>query len=531
MTRINNKKYSSTILLKLFLLCFSCTGFTANLGQGTEQNFDIVILNGRVIDPETQLDAIRNVGIKGDKIVSVTQEPIKGTTIIDAENKVVAPGFIDMHAHGQRILEGRVQAMDGVTTALELEAGLLPVANFYEQAKKEGRPIHYGTAANWAHARIAEKLNVEPENNAKFFFGNLQHKSWQHELATDSEMEGIVKRVRQGLDEGGLGIGFLLGYAPGTGRKEYFELNKLAAEYNVPTFTHARYASAIEPRSTFEAIQEMIAISASTGAHMHVCHLNSISSRDIKKVASLIKTSQQAGIPISVEAYPYGAGATGIGSAMFKGPEWQKRLGGVKKSDFTLNSHSLTDSEFDELQKNKPETGIVVHFLKPENSSKDQDMLDMSVLFPGGTIAADGGLWLDNNSKPLEQHTWPLPNDANAHPRTAGTYAKFLRVYVRERQKISLLQGIAKTSFNAVKILQESIPQLRSKGRIQEGADADIVVFDLQKIRDRATFKQPSITSTGMDHVIVAGTQLVVGGVMNTSVLPGRPIRREINKK
>ena len=116
--------------------------------------------------------------------------------------------------------------------------------------------------------------------------------SWQRDLATADELAGIQSRVQQGLDEGGLGIGFLLGYAPGTGRKEYYALNQLAAQNGVPTYTHARFLSTIEPDSSFEGFQEMIAVAAATGADMHVCHLNSMSLRDSAATTEIISRAK-----------------------------------------------------------------------------------------------------------------------------------------------------------------------------------------------------------------------------------------------
>lgn len=488
--------------------------------------YDIVIEGGRVVDPETALDAIRNVGITNDKITAVTAADIVGKHVIDARGKIVAPGFVDLHAHGQRILAGRVQAFDGVTTALELEAGLLPIAKYYEQAANEGRPIHYGASVNWAMARIVAMMGNEATGDLSDLFKALKDRHWQENLSTEAEFQQITKLVQQGLDDGGLGVGFLLGYAPGTGRKEYYRMNELAAENGVPTFTHARFLSAIEPRSSFEGFQEMVSVAAATGARMHICHLNSMSLRDIADIEPLIKRAQANGVPLTVEAYPYGAGATGIGAAMFRGEDWQARLGGIKKSDFELNGEPLTDTEFDRLQSEDPGTGIVVHILHPDNRNDDQLALDKSVLFEGGVIASDGGPWLSATGETYDQNRWPLPETAESHPRSAGTFARFLRIYVRERGVISLLDAIAKTSYLPAKILEDSIPQMATKGRIQEGSDADLVVFDLSRVSDRATFESPAQTSLGFEHVIIAGIPLISDGILDQSAMPGRPIRR-----
>jgi N-acyl-D-glutamate deacylase len=494
----------------------------------SDELFDIVISNGRVIDPETELDGIRNVGIRGEKIVSVTTDNIQGSTIIDAAGKVVAPGFIDLHAHGQDILAARVQALDGVTTALELEGGILPIADFYDAVGEEGRPIHYGASVNWASARIAEKTGDEPTPDMHYVADHMDELSWQQELASTEQLAGITARVQRGLDEGGLGIGFLLGYAPGSGRKEYHALHELAAENSVPTFTHARYLSAVEPNSSFEGFQEMVAVAASTGAHMHVCHLNSMSLRDSSATSSLIRNAQKNGVHLSVEAYPYGAGETVIGAAMFKGPNWQERLGGIKKSDFTVSGEALTDEKFDRLQSEAPGTVIIVRTIDPVSRPEDQTVLDQSVLFPGGAIASDGGNWATPDAELIPQTTWPLPESAKSHPRSAGTFSRFLRIYVREREVISLPDAIAKLTLYPAQVLEASVPQMRNKGRIQEGADADIVVFDLNQVSDRATFERPAQTSVGFEQVIVAGTLLVLDGVLDTDVLPGQAIRREV---
>lgn len=500
----------------------------ASLLQPPSEVYDIAILNGRVIDPKTGLDATRNVGLIGDRIVAVTQRNISGRTTIDAEGKIVAPGFIDLHAHGQNIPSARMQAMDGVTTALELEVGVLPVNAFYTAVAAEGRPIHYGTAASWAHARVAEFVGEEPQADVDWFASHFGNLDWQEKIATEDQTNAIMARVQQGLDEGGLGIGVALGYAPGSGRKEYQTLNVLAANNGVPSFTHARFLSVTEPESSFEGYQEMIAVAASTGAHMHISHLNSISMRDINTIAPMVKAAQDAGVHITVEAYPYGAGATSIGAAMFREPGWQARLGNIRKSDFTLDGQPLSDADFDRLQRDAPGTGIVVHMLNPDKYPTDQADLDVSVLYPGGAIASDGGGWNDANGE-IEASVWPLPDNASSHPRSAGTFSKFLRVYVRELEALTLIEAINKTSSIPAQILEQSVPQMRQKGRLQVGADADIVVFDLNTVSDRATYEKPAQASVGFEHVIVAGTVLITGGELQTDVLPGRPIRRNTN--
>jgi N-acyl-D-glutamate deacylase len=488
------------------------------------QDYDIALNNGRVLDPETGLDAIRHVGIRNGRIEAVSETPLSGTQTLDVAGRIVAPGFVDLHGHGQSMLAGRVQALDGVTTSLELEGGVLPVAAFYAEREREGRPINYGTAAGWAHARIAAMTRDEPAPSLDWFFSHFTNRHWQDTLADDRQLADILRRVSQGLDEGGLGIGFLLGYAPKAGRKEYHAVNALAAARGVPTFTHARFLSGIEPDSSFEGFQEMVAVAAATRARMHVCHLNSISMTDVDAIADMIAKAQSTGVTLTVEAYPYGAGATGIGAAMFRGDNWRARMGGIEYSAFTLNGQPLDRQRFDDLQAKAPGTGIIVHFLDVEHRPDHQRFLDRSVLFPGGVIASDGGNW-SVDGKRVADHTWPLPDAAQSHPRSAGTFARFLRVYARERKAISWLEAIAKASLYPARVLEDAVPQMRAKGRIQPGMDADLVVFDPESVSDRASFERPAQTSVGFQYVLVNGQVLVDDGALRTDRLPGKAIR------
>lgn len=517
-------------MIKLLPLCLALAGpAPAALAQiAPGDSYDLVILGGRVIDPETGLDAVRNVAIEGDRIARLTEEPISGLHTIDASGLVVAPGFIDLHAHGQTLLAGRVQALDGVTTALELEAGVYPVAEYYEDADAQGRAVNYGASVDWSRARSAVLTGAEPASHDDEFDAHGHDTDWRYTPASSQQTASVLERVEDGLDAGALGVGVLLGYVPGSGRNEYYALHELAAARDVPTFTHARYLSNLEPDSSLEGFQEMVAVSAATGADMHISHLNSISLRDIGLIRPMLEAAQSHGVNITVEAYPYGAGSTAIGTALFEGTDWQARFGGIEKSDFTLAGQPLSDEEFDRLQAEAPGTTIVVHFLDTESDPDDRAILSQSILFPGGAIASDGGTWLVDGEE-LPGDTWPLPADADSHPRSAGTFSRFLRTYVREAGTIGLSEALAKTSLIPAQILEDAVPQMRTKGRLQEGADADIVVFDLAAVSDRATYEQPAQPSTGFQYVIVAGTPLVWAGEIDTTVLPGRPIRRTPN--
>ncbi|WP_417438473.1 amidohydrolase family protein [Idiomarina sp.] len=519
-------QYNKRSLLNvLFIISLSLSfGIPRALAQTTSvEEYDIVLLGGRVIDPETGLDDIRNIGINDSKIAIVTAESITGEQKVNAKGLVISPGFIDMHAHGQTILSGRVQAFDGVTTALELESGTFPVDEFYQIRAKEGRPINYGASVNWLSTRIATLLNVEPSSEASWFSEMMNRKGWQNSIATREQLSEIERQVSEGLDAGGLGVGFLTGYAPGSGHKEYYRVSKLAAERGAPTFTHARYLSMAEPESSFEAIQEIISVAASTGVHAHIVHLNSISLKDIQLIADMISTAQEAGVQLSTEAYPYGAGATSIGAEMFRGEGWRERIGNISAENFAVDGKRLSEAEFAQLQEEAPGTDIIIHFLETENPA-ERAFIDHALLMPGGVIASDGGDWL-NDGEPVDELTWPLPNSAWSHPRSAGTFTRFISQYAVQREQLPLSDAIAKVSLLPAQLLEDYVPSMKHKGRIQVGSDADLAVFSLTELADAATYAKPAQLSRGMKYLLVNGQFLIHDGVLNTNVLPGKAVR------
>jgi N-acyl-D-glutamate deacylase len=523
----------ATAVFAISCLVAALVATVTSAGQvaaGAQDAFDLVIANGRVIDPETGLDGVRSVGIRGGQIASISPTPLQGRTTVDATGLVVAPGFIDLHAHGQDLPAARMQAFDGVTTALELEAGTLPIALAYETLGREGRPINYGFSASWLYARVAEKEAMEPTGSVTFFQEAQRRKGWQHTLASSDETARILARVEQGLREGALGVGVLAGYAPGYGRNEAFAVAQLAARYGVPTFTHVRYNSVIEPQSSFEAIQEIVALAAATGARMHIHHLNSTSARDIPRIAELLGGAQARGLRVTTEAYPYGAGSTVVGAEFFRGRDWRERRGGLGAADIELNGVPFNDETLAVAQAKTPGAWIIAHFLRPERNPADQDYLDQSVLFPGGAIASDGMPWT-SKGQPVTGDVWPLPVDAFAHPRSAGTFTRFLRDYVRERQKVTLVEGLRRMTLIPAQILGDGVPQMKKKGRMQVGSDADIVVFDPTTVSERGTYTQPNQTAVGMRHVLVNGTPVIRDGVLVREALPGRAVRRPVTAK
>jgi N-acyl-D-glutamate deacylase len=171
---------------------------------------------------------------------------------------------------------------------------------------------------------------------------------------------------------------------------------------------------------------------------------------------------------------------------------------------------------------------VLWHVLDIENNPHHRDLLDMAVLYPGGAIASDAMPWTLPDGKAYTGDAWPLPKDATSHPRSAGCFTRFIREWVRERRAVSLLEGVRKCALIPAEILAHSTPAMRAKGRLQPGADADIVVFDFETLSDRATFTAMNRPSEGVRHLVVSGQPLIADGVLDVAARPGRPVRRPV---
>src|SRR5271155_1010994 len=335
------------LIFFLFFLVLSNTIMCA-------QQYELVLEGGRVMDPETGLDAVRNVGIRDGKIVRVSTEVLSGRRVVQAGGLVVAPGFIDLHQHGQEMESQRVKALDGVTTALELEIGAPDVAQFLKA--KEGRSlIHYGTAASHVAARALVFGTPIPADEILPKSGPATDQP-----ATTEQITRIQDRLRAELDVGGLAIGMGIQYTPGATRLEVIDMFRLAAERRVPVYTHVRSSSRVDPGSSIESVSEVIAASAITGASLHIVHINSSCLRDSLECLSMVEGARARGLDVTTEAYPYIAGMTAVNSAVFS-PGWQDRMG-ITYNDLLLpeTGERLTKDRFDSLHNSTTEHWVVV---------------------------------------------------------------------------------------------------------------------------------------------------------------------------
>jgi N-acyl-D-glutamate deacylase len=510
--------------LFVFLVVIALAGLpSACIWAPATQTYDIVIEGGRVIDPETGLDAVRNVGINGGTIARIAERPLLGETVIDAHGLVVAPGFIDMHSHALTTPSMRQQAMDGVTTTLELELGSLPVGEAYALLERQGRPINYGFSVSWALARMQVMDGLGIDGSTATYQKNIGMPGWR-QAADSGQTEQILALIGQGLDEGGLGIGVMLGYAPATSAEEYVAVNQLAAVRDVPTFTHVRYANFAAPGSIFDGLEEFIDVARQTGARMHFCHINSSSWRNIEQVRSLFEVAMDEGLNVSTEAYPYGAGSTTIGAARYA-PETLDSAG-IRAKDIYMTDTGEWVKDVDDLaaiRASRPSSIAIFHFLN-ETDAGDQALLKDALLTRDAAIASDG-MPYSVGGRVLEGDIWPIPQGADAHPRVAGTFARVLGTWVRERDAMTLNEAIRRSTLVPAQILEPASPAFARKGRLQVGMDADIVVFDFGRIADKATYEAPYLASEGVHNLLVGGTPLIRDGELDLSVMPGQPIR------
>lgn len=491
----------------------------------------IVIRNGRVMDPESGLDRVCDIAITGGEITRLGEVSQTGACEIDAAGLIVAPGFVDIHAHGQSVAADRMQAFDGVTTSLELEVGALPVAGWYDRQATLPRVLNYGTAAAWIFGRKAVMGTIELDaavHPIDQMGAGAEDMRWSTEAADAAQTAAIVAHVRQGLDEGAIGIGIPNGYAPGAGVKEMADVCDLAFKYGTPTFTHIAYLSNIDPQSSVDSYVRLIGLAGATGAHMHICHLNSTSLMDIERVTELVSKAQAQGLPVTTEAYPYGTGATVVSAGFFSDPDFTRRTGGDYSAvELIRNHHRFTGREdIERARKAAPSDLVMWHFLDVEVNEEHRRLLDLSVTFPGGSIASDAMPWIEEDGSIYEGLDWPLPDHLSAHPRSSGTFTRFLSSYVRDRETMSLMEGIAKCTILPARVIEGCAPQMRRKARLQEGCDADIVVFDLDTLADRADFHAMNRPSEGVRHLLVNGTPVIAKGALITDAAPGKAIRR-----
>jgi dihydroorotase len=467
------------------------------LGQAV---YDIVLIGGRVIDPETKLDALRNIGIRDGRIAEISSAPLKGRETIDVSGLVISPGFIDLHVHGRSNVEQEYQVHDGVTTALELEWGVEYLKEWY--AGRTGKAlINFGASVCWPveRYRAMEKYKglrdtiypkaLDGTSKLAELFDAIGH-TYAVDLRKE-EMEQMLSNIRSTLHDGAVGIGVPIGYLPKTSPAEMYRVYHLAASLGALVFSHVR-----EPNIL--SIQEAMNDAMLTGASLHIVHINSMSLGNIRFALDMVKAAQAKGHDITTELYSYTAASTLLQSAMFN-DGWQERLG-ISYADlqWVATGERLTKETFTSYRKQGGT--VIMHMMKPE-------WINEGIREPGVMIGSDG-----------------MPYAPLAHPRTAGTFTRVLGKYVRQDKVIDLPTAIEKMTLLPAKRLEGIAPSMRFKGRIQVGADADITIFNPGTVEDKASFDKGLAFSEGIEYVLVNGVLVIRKGKTVPAVFPGRPV-------
>jgi len=448
-------------------------------------NYDLVITNGRVIDPESGLDATRDVGVRAGRIEAISTTPLTGTRTIDARGLIVAPGFIDLHEHGQQEEAYALMVRDGVTSALELEVGTGDVAKWYA-ARASGQIVNYGVSIGHIKARM--KVLNDPST------GLLPAGVGGSGPASDAQITEMEAILRKGLAEGAVAVGFGSAYTPGATMAEIERMFRVAAEGGASAHIHMRNGVA--------GLDSTIAAAAAAKAKLHIVHVNSSGDTSLVAFLAHIQAARDGGQDVTTEAYPYGAGMTEIQSALFD--DWKS----WPDSKFALHQlvstgRRLTRVTFEEARR----TGgtVIIH-------GRSEEQTRAAIASPLTMIASDGFI----------EH-------GRGHPRTSGTFSKVLGKYVREQHALSLMDAIRKMTLMPAQRLEARVPAMALKGRIRVGADADLTIFDPNTVTDRSTYEDATIPAAGIPYVVIGG-QVVVDGGRVTRARPGKAIRAEVQR-
>jgi len=455
--------------------------------------YDRVILGGHVMDPASNLDAVRNIGLVDGRIAVITTQAIRGRDTVDARGLVVAPGFIDLHTHGQTPETYQFYALDGVTTALELELGTSDVAAWYRE-RSAGERVNYGVSIRHIKVRMA----VMHDSGTWMPVSDGAYRA-----ASPAQIGEIAQRIEIGLSEGAVSIGAGFPYTPAATRDELLAVFRVAARTKTPIHVHIRPGVA--------GLNEALSLAGETGAALHVVHINSAGLAETPVMLEMISEARVHGRDVTTEAYPYDAGMTEIQSATIQDTYRAAPAERLAELEWPRTGERLNRESFERYSRiGGP---VVIH-------TNTEQMVAVAIHSPLTIIASDA-YW----------------QNGTGHPRTTGTFARVLGRYVRDTvgaqhaaplrnmHSLSLMDAIRKMTLMPAQRLEARVPAMHQKGRMRVGADADITIFDASRVLDRSTYREPSLSPVGIQHVIVNGVSVVANGRAVEGVAPGKEVR------
>ena len=461
-------------------------------------NYDLVIANGRVIDPETGLDGIRHLGIIAGAIESISTKPWLGDKTIDAEGLVVAPGFIDIHSHTPTKLGQKMNLLDGVTTQLDMEAGAFPV-DFFGQDYKNGAQLNYGASV----AHFAVRSKVMEGIRTEYILGStdplhMNGKSWTTP-ASSEQIETMRVMINQGIDQGGLGIGVLLDYlTSAVSADELRMLFEVAGERQVPIHIHVRRGYTGDTAGLIEVIN----LAKETKAPLFVVHITHNAMGRVGEWLQMIDEANSAGANIATETLSYAAGGTSISADVFRFRDWRGMFDITYEDvQWVATGEWLTKETWEKYAKEQPRGSVNHHYVK-------EDWIETAMQWPRMMVATDALPAIDLSIK--------------TNPNVAGTFSRVLGHYVRDTGLLTLSDALARLSLYQAQWLSQASSSFDKKGRIQEGVDADIVIFNASTVQANAAYGDPYQAPTGIPFVIVGGQLVVKNGVLIDGVYPGK---------
>jgi N-acyl-D-amino-acid deacylase len=448
--------------------------------------YDTVINNGLVIDPASRIQSKLHLGISRGAVACLSPEPLGGRRVIDAAGLVVAPGFIDMHIHEDILDEASgtfaVKIFDcmlrmGVTTVIGGNCGIGPhnPAAYLAAADRLGLPVNIGLYA--AHSEIRKPYAAD-----------------NYRPAPGHSLPEMAADLDGQLAAGCVGLSFGLRYVPGTTAEELHALAAVAARHGKIVAAHARDDAAY----IIAAAQELIALAAAHRAKVQISHIGSMAAfGQMETVLALVDAARASGLDIGLDCYPYNAFCTHIGSATYD-PGFLERYGiGYDAIEITggkYRGQRCSQAIFDEVRAAAPEVLAVAHVMRDRE-------IDLALAHPCVAMASDGILV-----------------NGSGHPRAAGSFPRLVHQYVKTKKLLTLHEAIAKITV---------LPAQRlglAKGSLAVGQDADIVIFDHDRLRDNADFARPLTPPSGIEWVLLRGEIAVNKGEIVNNLL-GKAIR------
>ncbi len=432
-----------------------------------------VVHGGTLIDPKNRIFSELNIAVENGKIVEISNGSLLGDRIINADGCVVSPGFIDMHMH-EDSYDVEKDSFDihifnhmirmGVTTAIGGNCGVGPEhpVEYLKAAERLGLPLNFGLLL--PHEILRKKIGL----------------CNKYEHATVENINNMREMAQQYLDKGLLGISYGIRYIPGISWEELYQISIATKKSNKLIAAHVRD----DAKQVINAATELLELGRLLNVPVQLSHIGSMGAYgQMEELLSLLDTYSSMGVNVGADCYPYNAFSTGIGETTYDDgflERYETTYDHIEIAEGIYKGKRCTEELFHRLRKEAPHLITIGHVMREED-------IDRAIRHPKVAIASDGFM-----------------HEGQGHPRASGTFPKIIRKYVKEKNVISLFEAIEKMTV---------LPAERlglTKGALNIGMDADIVVFDLNKIADTATFENPASPPDGIKYVMVSGELVLI---------------------